>query len=208
MAKVNNKIDQLLSGSKSRLYEKLYCFFNGHSRGIYTALGLVLLLTLASVFGKIYSDARLAKTQSDYANLKDSAGKVSFAKKYKHHPIGGLVLLDLGNEAFYGKNYGLASSYYSQAKEALKGTELATHSEILRAISLFNLGKCEESFSILDGIIHNKLTGECSRAEAIYRYICCAKEGGRGDKIDEIMRYSKGSNISERWAKRIEAELY
>ncbi|MDR2436162.1 MAG: hypothetical protein LBD33_02540 [Puniceicoccales bacterium] len=208
MAKVNNKMDQPFSGSESGLYEKLYCFFSGHSRGIRIALGLVLLLTFAFVFGKIYSDARLAKMQRDYANLRDRDGKISFAKKYKHHPIGGLVLLDLGNEAFYGKNYGLASSYYSQAKEALEGTELAAHSEILRAISLFNLGECGKSFGILDEIIHSKSAEEYSRDEAIYRYICCAKESGRGDKIDEIVRYSKGLDISERWAERIEAELH
>ncbi|MDR2721171.1 MAG: hypothetical protein LBB15_02690 [Puniceicoccales bacterium] len=205
MVKVNNKIDQ--SFSESGFYEKLYCFFNRYSKRIYIGLGLVLLLTFTLIFSKIYFDVRLAKIQHDCTNLKDSVSRMSFAKKYKRHPIGGLVLLDLGNEAFHGKNYELASSCYSLANEALNGTELAAHSEILHAISLFNLGKCEESFSIFDRIIHSKSTEEYSRSEAIYRYICCAKESGRGDKIDEIVRYSKGLNISKGWVERIEAEL-
>jgi hypothetical protein len=45
----------------------------------------------------------LAKMQHDDPNLKDNAGNVPFAKEYRRHPIGQLMLLDLGNEAFYGK---------------------------------------------------------------------------------------------------------
>jgi hypothetical protein len=205
MVKVNNKMDRPIFESGFRA--KVRRFLGRHSGKIYT--GLVLLLALAIIFAccKIYSIFKLAEMQRAHANLADRASKVSFAKKYGHHPLGGLVLLDLGNEAFHGKNYKLASSYYLLAKGALKGMELATHSEILHALSLFNLGESEKGFAILDKIIRSKSVDECSRAEALYRYICCAKEIGRDDKIGEIAQYSKGLDVPDGWLKRIEMEL-
>jgi tetratricopeptide (TPR) repeat protein len=205
MVKVNNKIDQ--PTLEKGFYAKAYCFFNRHSGNMRVVFLLLFMVLGILAFCKIYSNFKLVKMQRAHIHLPDRASKVSFAEKYGYHPLGGMVLLELVSEAFYEKNYKLASTYYSRAKEALRGTELATHSKILYALSLFNLGENEKSLAILDKVIRDKLTDECSRAKALHRYICCAKETGRADKISEITQYSKGLNMSNGWLKRIDAEL-
>ncbi|MDR3273843.1 MAG: hypothetical protein LBS87_00710 [Puniceicoccales bacterium] len=205
MVEVNNKMDESIS--ENGLYGRVCCFFQKHSKRIYIGLGATFLLILAIICGRVYLDFRLARMRRDYANLTDNASKVLFVKKYGKTSLGGLVFLDLGNDAFSRKDYKFSSSYYQSAEKALGETEFALRAKILRAISLFNSGNRERGLTVLNEVVHDKLVDGNLRAEAAYRYVCCAAGSGEVDKVNKIVQYSKGLNIPVRWQGRIETEL-
>ncbi|MDR0742177.1 MAG: hypothetical protein LBE98_01815 [Puniceicoccales bacterium] len=228
MGNVNNKMDE--ASSDGNLREKMCCFFKKHSQGVYLGLGATICVVLAIVlvwFISGFASECSSKEICDYTNLTDNSSKEKFIKKHVHwqgygskygkscgnHPLAGLVLLDLGDSSFAKNNFKLASLLYSWAAKAFpvkssNKTDFPHHGRILEALSLFNLGEREKCFAILDEIGHNEMIGKHFRAEALYRYLCCAKESDEVAKINEIFSYFKDANMPINWLQRIEAESF
>jgi hypothetical protein len=205
MVKVNNEIRKIFS--EVGFFEKTYCFYKKHARKIWIAFSFLFLAVLITGGVKIYSDFKLKKIQCDYVNLLDNVDKLAFTKKYKCTFLSGLVLLELGDDAFRECDYKAASFYYGAAGKILKKTELAVRALISHAVSLFISDEQEAGLVILDQIIHDKSLGNHLKSEALYRYICCAKVDGNNDKINEILCYIDGHDVTERWRERLNSEL-
>jgi hypothetical protein len=191
------------------LYRKAYCFYNKHVKAVGTTLAFAFLVMLSVVGVKIYSDCRLKKIEHRYASLFNSnnTDKIAFVEKYGCSPLGGLMLLEFGDDAFCRRNYKLASHYYKRAAKALKKAELAVHVLILQAISLFLAGNQENGSNILDRIICNRSFSDYLRLEALYRYICCLKASGDVGKASEILCRFDKRKIPMEWRERLIAEL-
>ncbi|MDR0679905.1 MAG: hypothetical protein LBF42_02620 [Puniceicoccales bacterium] len=218
------------SSSDGNLCEKMCCFFKKHSQRVYIGLGVIICVVLAIVLVRFISEFASgcsSKEIYDYTNLTDNSSKEKFIKKHVHwqgygskygkscgnHPLAGLVLLDLGDSSFAKNNFKLASLLYSWAAKAFLGkslnkTDFSYRGRILEALSLFNLWEREKCFAILDEIGHNEMIGKHFRAEALYRYLCCAKESGEVAKMSEILSYFQDANMPVNWLQRIEAESF
>ncbi|MDR0595666.1 MAG: hypothetical protein LBF94_03185 [Puniceicoccales bacterium] len=218
------------SSSNGSLCEKMCCFFKKHSQRVYLGLGVIICVVLAIVLVRFISGFASGCSSNeirDYTNLTDNSSKEKFIKKHVHwqghgskygkncgnHPLAGLVLLDLGDSSFAKNNFKLASLLYSWAAKAFPGkssnkTGFPCHGRILEALSLFNLGEREKCFAILDEVGHNKMISKHFRAEALYRYLCCAKESGEVAKMSEILSYFKDADMPINWLQRIEVESF
>jgi hypothetical protein len=117
------------------------------------------------------------------------------------------VFLDLGSDAFYKNDWQYSSRYYQLAERSLRKTGFATRPKILWAISVFNFGDYEDGLFTLEDVIRDKSADKNLRAEAIYRYVCCVSKIGHVNKINRIVQYSKGLDMSAEWQKRLDMEL-
>lgn len=197
MANLNDEIEKVFS--EESLQGKLLFFFKKHRRYIYAFLGVVILVLLVVACGTIFSEKRSLNIKREYLALTTTNSKLAFVKKYRAHELCGLVLLNLGDDAFEDKDFKTALLYYELAIKALKHNELSVRAEISVANSKYKLGDGKSYEAILDKILHNSKYNICFRAKALYGLLSHFKSQGNDMAIAELMHFADGINFSENW---------
>ncbi len=205
MSKLNKEIDKVFS--EVGFQEKLYCWFNRCRKQVYLAVGVILILLLFMICYVIVHDKKINKMQNDYLSLTTTYSKLNFIKKYKAQPLCGLVLMDLGDEAVRKEDLQNALLYYNLAAKAFNNNEMRIWADISYALTKLSLGDKIFFVKSLDEILHNDKVSSHFRADALYKLVNFFKAENNEVKIEELMHYAKGLDMSDNWKKYIEGDI-
>lgn len=202
MVKLNNEIDKIFS--EAGLYEKICCLINKYRKQICISLSIIVVILLFSAGIVVIHNKKFEEMKKNYLSLSTIDSKLDFVKKYKSQPLCGMVLLELGDDAFKKSGFKAAAYYYDLAVKAFKENFLKNRAKISYAMSVLNLGDSATCIALLDQIVHDADVDVYFRASAIDKLINCLKINNDDAKISELIHYSEGLALSDNWKKRIE----
>lgn len=182
--------------------DRLALFWEKNSKAI-TALLIVLLLIVAGKGAWEYIAAQKERGIGQaYAGATTPVQLKSFVAENPKHPLAGLALLRVADEAYAGGQFADAILSYDQGATILKTGPLASRARLGSAMAKLQSGKVADGEAALKTIAADVKEITAYRAEASYHLASQAAAGGNTAEVkaysDQLMQLDPASPWTQR----------
>jgi predicted negative regulator of RcsB-dependent stress response len=164
-------------------------------------------LILVAIVGKgVWDYVQVQREQGierDYAQATTPAALRAFADLHPGHPLAGVALLTLADQAYAEGRMADAVAGYERADEALKSGPLAARAQLGEAISEVQSGQVADGEAALRALAADSKQISTIRAEATYHLATLAAAEGRADEVQSLATQLLQIDPSSPWVQRV-----
>ena len=167
--------------------DKLHLFWKNNGKLVLALCGLVLIGILAKGGWDHLAAQKELDIEQAYTAATTPEQRKAFATAHADHPLGGVALLRLADEAYTAGKAAEALAGYEQALAVIKTGPLAARCQLGRAIAKIQLGKAAEGTTELKQLANDANLLKGVRVEAGYQLASLAAESGN---VADVQKYS------------------
>jgi len=173
-------------------------------RGVVVSVCVVVVAAVIIWGGLTYAaDAAQKQVQKEYLRLEDKASKVAFAKRQTLHPLGGLVMMDLGYGYYQEGNYQAAIDSFKNAQQSglRKQPELAQQALLGEIFATIKIDKAE-GLKRLEEVAKNSELLDATRGYAIYELAGLAISQKQWGKAKDYIMLLNNLTYAKAWKRQ------
>ncbi len=148
--------------------DRLRIFWEKNSTAVTVVLVAVLLGIVAKGGWEYLADQREQDTQAAYAAAANPAALNAFISAHPAHPLAGVALLRLADDAYTAGKYTDAISGYDQAVLSLKTGPLASRARLGLAMAKLQAGRTADGVAALKTFANDATEVKAFRVEAAF----------------------------------------
>lgn len=155
---------------------------------------LLVVALFAVLLGRegwqMFQESRERGIQEDYAKVADRVDQLAkFAADHSGHPLAGVALLRVADDAYAKNDFKTAIGNYQKAAETLAQPALKSRARLGAAMSQLGAGDKAAAEATLQALAADSKTVATVRAEATYHLATLAHEAG---KVEEALKHLEG----------------
>lgn len=185
--------------------DRLYLFWEKY-KGAVVLLCIALVVIIVGREGlRIWADVQDSRVQATFAEAATPEELRAFATDHRGHPLAGLALLDLADQAYRAGSYHQAAQDYSAAAAILTEPSLKARARMGEAVSHVRDGATAAAEPVLEGLARDASQLLAIRSEAHYHLAVLAREAGDYDRAREKADAILDLNPGGFWANRAQS---
>ncbi|MDR1435208.1 MAG: hypothetical protein LBI77_02285 [Puniceicoccales bacterium] len=181
------------------LNDKVWMFFAKYARAL-TSVAILALVVIAIVVITVIGKGICQRSmKAAYLEAIRTGNKKDFAQKYISKPLGGIVFLELADEAYREKEYQRAAGYYHRAAVSLGGNIFKGRAAIGEGVALIKSGSQREGETVLGKTSEEKSYPALIRANAMYLLAASIYDRKDLGRAKSILNQLLSGNFPDQW---------
>lgn len=188
--------------SSTSFEDQLKEFWVKYHQLILTCCAAIVLAIAAKGAWDYLGAERERGIEADYARAKTPQALRAFADLHPGHPLAGVALLTLADQAYAEGRIDEAAAAYQGAEQALKGSVLLGRCRLGLAVARVQAGQSAEGEADLQALVDDSHQFLAVRSEAAYHLATLAAAAGRADQLKTIQTRLLQIDPSSPWTQR------
>lgn len=146
----------------------LHEFWSKNRTVVYVAIVAVILIIVGREAWQVYQARQEQSVRAAYASATDTEARRQFAREHAGHPLAGLALLALADEAYARSDYAAAGRTYTEALADIKEPALVARARLGEAMAALQAGLVAKGEPLLRQLAEDTTVLDAIRIEAWY----------------------------------------
>ena len=182
--------------------DKVHLLWEKHGKAVWLGCGLVLVGFLAKGGWDYLAAQKELGIEKDYAAATTPEQLRAFAASQAGHPLAGIALLRVADEAYTAGKAADAAAAYDKAALALKDGPLAARAKLGRALAKIGAGKNADGAGELKQLADNANEAKTVRVEALYHLASLAAEAAKAEEVQKLSEQLMKLDPQSPWTQR------